>query len=102
MEDNTVTNGEGADVHAESFRALSKATALLRTRYPDFESFHDEMLRLMPCFKPGEVALEVYMEGIYLIAKFGSHSQAPARCPETAWMLANQKAEPANCPNGLQ
>jgi len=102
MEDNTAINGERTDVHAESFRALSKATALLRTRYPDFESFHDEMLRLMPCFKPGDVALDVYLEGIYLIAKFGSHSQEPARCPDEAWMLANRKLEPANKPSGLQ
>jgi hypothetical protein len=103
MENNTAENVERTDVHAESFRALAKATALLRARYADFESFHDEMIRLMRFFKPGEeVALDVFIEGLYLIAKFASHSQAPARCPEAVWRLANQKAEPANRPSGLQ
>jgi len=103
MEDNTVIDRERTDVHAESFRALSKTTALLRTRYADFELFHEETIRLMRYFKPGEeVELDVYIEGIYLIAKFASHSQAPARCPDEAWMLANRKSEPANKPSGVQ
>ena len=92
MEDKTTISGEPTDALSESFRVLQEVTRGLRRRYPDFESFHDEMIRLMPCFKRGEVALEVYMEGLYLIAKFSWHSQAPARCPETPWRLANQTA----------
>jgi hypothetical protein len=102
VEDTTTKSSELSDVHVESLRALSKATALLRARYPDIESFHDEMLRLMPFFKPSNVAIEAYLEGLSLIAKLSWHSQAPARCAETPWRLANQKCEPASQPGGVQ
>jgi hypothetical protein len=102
MEDNTIKSSERTDWHGESFRVLQKATAAIRARYPDYDSFSDEITRLIPFFKPGDVAIDVYVEGLYLIAKFSWYSQAAARCPEAPWRLANQTAEPANQPSGLQ
>ena len=102
MDDKTTACSEPSDAHTESFRALQKVTAVIRARYPDYDSFSDEITRLIPCFKPGDVALDVYVEGLYLIAKFSWHSQAAARCPEAPWRLANQKCGPANQPSGLQ
>ena len=104
MRDDSTMSGEPTDPALDPvyWQAFSKMMRGIRTRYPDFELFHDEMLRLCPCFKPGDVALDVYIEGLYLIAKFASYPQAPGALPDQAWMLANQKAEPANKPSGLQ
>jgi hypothetical protein len=93
-------NSEPTD--SESFRVVSKAMAAIRARYPDYDSFQDEILRLTQCFRMGDVSADAYIEGLYLIAKFAWHSQAAARCPDEAWMIANRKSEPANKPSGLQ
>lgn len=45
--------------------------------YPDYWKYADEITRLVLVFKRGNVGLEDYLEGLYLVAKYSTFSQAP-------------------------
>ncbi len=63
---------------ALSEEEFTKAWASVRHLYGDMPKYRDEMARLITVFRPGDVDLEDYIEGLYVPAKYSNFSKAPS------------------------
>lgn len=57
---------------------LGPAVEAVARRFPDVHEFAGEILRLVPVFQRGDLRADQYIEGLYLIARYSSFSQASA------------------------
>jgi hypothetical protein len=77
-----------ANTDAEKFRlAIMRVTA----RLPDFPQFAAEIVRIDQALADDDLSYEDYVEGLYLMAKFGSFSKSPVAARAVAPSLAKPK-----------
>jgi hypothetical protein len=89
-------NAEAAQIRAQTERmrrpvslselavdrvAWARLEANMIDRFPDFNTYRAEMVRLMDLFSPRNVRLAEYVEGLYLMAKYASFAKAPEPNP---------------------
>lgn len=73
----------------DELSAIAVALTSMRSRYPDFDKFHEEIVRLAPMFQIGKAPLEVWLEMLYVVAKHASFSQSP----NAAWRTNSKGSE---------